>query len=75
MGMPKGKKGEQIGSQSGEDQSDAGAIALPHGFCFQHCVSPECPKVNMVFPAKSDCRDSPEVSLNATMSDKMEPEP
>src|SRR6266702_5038501 len=49
-----------------------GAAGL-RGFCFQRRRSPECLKVKRVFPAKSDCRDSPEGSSNATTRDEMDP--
>src|SRR6266702_508577 len=63
------------GDQCGKDQSDAGVAALLQGFCFQHWSSPECPKANRVFPPRSDRRESPEGSSNATTSEEMDPGP
>src|SRR6266702_4527135 len=49
-----------------------GAAGL-RGFCFQRRRSPECLKAKRVLPAKSDCRDSPEGSSNATTRDERDP--
>ena len=54
----------------GDNQADVEGAAGPCGFCFQCQRSPECPKVKRVFLAKSDHRDSPEGSLNATTRDE-----
>ncbi len=59
----------------GEDQPDAGAATLPHGFCFQRLNSPECPKAKRVFPPKSNHRDSLEGSSKATTNEEIEPGP
>jgi len=57
----------------GDHQADVEGAARPHGFCFQRRRSPECLKANRVLPAKSDRRDSPEGSSNATTSDERDP--
>jgi len=56
--------------REGDQRADVKGAAMPHGFCFQRWRFPECPKANRVRPAKSDRRDSPEGSSNATMSDE-----
>ncbi len=63
------------GGRVGEDQPDAVAATLPCGICFQHLKSPECLKAKRVFPPKSDRRDSPEGSSNATTNEETEPGP
>jgi len=57
----------------GGDQPDAVAATLPRSVCFQRLNSPECPKAKRVFPPKSDRRDSPEGSSNATTNEETEP--
>ncbi|SRR6266702_3451186 len=56
-----------------EDQVVAEAAAALRGFCFQRRRSPECPKAKRVLPVKSDHRESPEGSSNATTSDETDP--
>ncbi len=63
------------GYQCGKDQPDADVAVLPQGFCFQHRSSPECPKAKRVLPPKSERRESPEGSLNATTREETDPGP